>query len=44
MSQSLTDINKHRNLTSICKLLYVPYATHDILIYLFLIKIRVTLV
>ena len=38
MSQSLTDINKHRNLTSLCKLLYVPYATHDILIYLFFNK------
>ena len=30
---SLTDVNKDQHLISLCNLIYIPYATHDILIY-----------
>ena len=33
---SFTDVNEHWHLTSLCNLiLYIPYAVHNILIYLF---------
>ena len=35
---SLTDANKRGRLNSLLNLIYTPYATHDILIYLFLIR------
>ena len=37
MSGSLTDVNKHLHLTAPRNLIYayIPYATHEILIYLF---------
>ena len=41
MRQSLTDVNMHWHLTSLCNLMYtiyIPYATHVILIYLFFNK------
>ena len=38
MGRSLTDVNKHRHLTSLCNLIYIPYATHDILFISFFDK------
>ena len=35
MRQSLTDVNKHRHLNSLRNFRYIPYATYDILVYLF---------
>ena len=38
MRRSLTDVNKHRHLTSLFSLIDIPYATQDINLSLFLIK------
>ena len=39
MRRSLTNINNHRYLTSLCNAVYIPYATHDIDLSLFLISV-----